>query len=79
MFSRFYLIVYFKNSLQWEVLFKTFLFISCLILKSNLYLYFLFPGEVIKINMWRMLLCEATATIMAKCFDILGINPVQRM
>ncbi|XP_013859525.1 arginine--tRNA ligase, cytoplasmic [Austrofundulus limnaeus] len=36
-------------------------------------------GEVIKINMWRMLLCEATATIMAKCFDILGINPVQRM
>uniref|UniRef100_A0A1A7Z4U5 Arginine--tRNA ligase, cytoplasmic n=1 Tax=Iconisemion striatum TaxID=60296 RepID=A0A1A7Z4U5_9TELE len=36
-------------------------------------------GEVLKINMWRMLLCEATATIMAKCFDILGINPVQRM
>ncbi|XP_017288225.1 arginine--tRNA ligase, cytoplasmic [Kryptolebias marmoratus] len=36
-------------------------------------------GEVIKVNMWRMLLCEATATIMAKGFDILGINPVQRM
>ncbi|XP_047234279.1 arginine--tRNA ligase, cytoplasmic [Girardinichthys multiradiatus] len=36
-------------------------------------------GEVIKINMWRMLLCEATAAIMAKSFDILGINPVQRM
>ncbi|MEQ2229006.1 Arginine--tRNA ligase, cytoplasmic [Ilyodon furcidens] len=36
-------------------------------------------GEVIKINMWRMLLCEATAVIMAKGFDILGINPVQRM
>lgn len=36
-------------------------------------------GEVVKVNMWRMLLCDATASIMAKCFDILGINPVQRM
>ncbi|KAM3600813.1 uncharacterized protein V6R79_002869 [Siganus canaliculatus] len=36
-------------------------------------------GEVVKVNMWRMLLCEATATVMAKCFDILGINPVERM
>ncbi|XP_068456876.1 arginine--tRNA ligase, cytoplasmic [Clinocottus analis] len=36
-------------------------------------------GEVVKVNMWRMLLCEATASIMAKCFDILGINPVGRM
>lgn len=36
-------------------------------------------GEVVKVNMWRMLLCEATAAIMAKGFDILGINPVQRM
>lgn len=36
-------------------------------------------GEVVKVNMWRMLLCEATAAIMAKCFDILGINPVGKM
>lgn len=36
-------------------------------------------GEVVKVNMWRMLLCEATATVMAKGFDILGINPVERM
>ncbi|KAL7853558.1 hypothetical protein AOLI_G00204020 [Acnodon oligacanthus] len=36
-------------------------------------------GEVVKVNMWRMLLCEATAVIMAKGFDILGLNPVQRM
>ncbi|XP_030649394.1 arginine--tRNA ligase, cytoplasmic [Chanos chanos] len=36
-------------------------------------------GEVVKVNMWRMLLCEATAAIMAKCFDILGITPVERM
>ncbi|XP_048853587.1 arginine--tRNA ligase, cytoplasmic [Brienomyrus brachyistius] len=36
-------------------------------------------GEVVKVNMWRMLLCEATAAVMAKGFDILGITPVQRM
>lgn len=36
-------------------------------------------GEVVKVNMWRMLLCEATAAIMAKGFDILGITPVARM
>ncbi|XP_051955371.1 arginine--tRNA ligase, cytoplasmic [Xyrauchen texanus] len=36
-------------------------------------------GEVVKVNMWRMLLCEATAAVMHKGFDILGINPVQRM
>uniref|UniRef100_G3WRU8 Arginine--tRNA ligase, cytoplasmic n=2 Tax=Sarcophilus harrisii TaxID=9305 RepID=G3WRU8_SARHA len=36
-------------------------------------------GEIVKVNMWRMLLCEATAAVMAKGFDILGIKPVQRM
>ncbi|MBZ3868886.1 Arginine--tRNA ligase, cytoplasmic [Sciurus carolinensis] len=36
-------------------------------------------GEVLKVNMWRMLLCEAVAAVMAKGFDILGIKPVQRM
>lgn len=36
-------------------------------------------GEVVKVNMWRMLLCEATAAIMEKGFEILGINPVHRM
>ncbi|MCJ8740536.1 hypothetical protein PDJAM_G00060100 [Pangasius djambal] len=36
-------------------------------------------GEVVKVNMWRMLLCEATAAVMAKGFDILGLTPVQRM
>ncbi|KAL7844639.1 hypothetical protein SRHO_G00231780 [Serrasalmus rhombeus] len=36
-------------------------------------------GEVVKVNMWRMLLCEATAVIMAKGFDLLGLSPVQRM
>ena len=36
-------------------------------------------GEVLKVNMWRMLLYEAVAAVMAKGFDILGIKPVQRM
>ena len=38
-----------------------------------------FAGQIVKVNMWRLLLCEATATVMAKGFDILGIKPVQRM
>lgn len=36
-------------------------------------------GEVTKINMGRMILCEVTASVLAKCFDILGIVPVQKM
>uniref|UniRef100_G3S4W2 Arginine--tRNA ligase, cytoplasmic n=1 Tax=Gorilla gorilla gorilla TaxID=9595 RepID=G3S4W2_GORGO len=36
-------------------------------------------GKILKVNMWRMLLCEAVAAVMAKGFDILGIKPVQRM
>uniref|UniRef100_A0ACB8EJM1 Uncharacterized protein n=1 Tax=Sphaerodactylus townsendi TaxID=933632 RepID=A0ACB8EJM1_9SAUR len=36
-------------------------------------------GKIVTVNMWRMLLCEATAAVMAKCFDILGIKPVQKM
>lgn len=37
------------------------------------------PGVVVKVNMWRMLLCEATASIMAQGFHILGIKPIDRM
>ncbi|XP_007520916.1 arginine--tRNA ligase, cytoplasmic [Erinaceus europaeus] len=36
-------------------------------------------GKVLKVNMWRLLLCEAAAAVMAKGFEILGIKPVQRM
>ncbi|XP_069826779.1 arginine--tRNA ligase, cytoplasmic isoform X2 [Dendropsophus ebraccatus] len=36
-------------------------------------------GQIVKVNMGRMLLCDATAAVMAKGFDILGIKPVQRM
>nr|XP_056718380.1 arginine--tRNA ligase, cytoplasmic [Euleptes europaea] len=36
-------------------------------------------GKIVNVNMCRMLLCEATAAVMAKGFDILGIKPVQKM
>ncbi|XP_063784302.1 arginine--tRNA ligase, cytoplasmic isoform X2 [Pseudophryne corroboree] len=36
-------------------------------------------GQIVKVNMARMLLCDATAAVMAKGFDILGLKPVQRM
>jgi arginyl-tRNA synthetase len=32
-----------------------------------------------KINMWRILLCEATATVLRTGFDILGLNCVEKM
>ena len=36
-------------------------------------------GSIVKINMGRMVLCEVTAKILAKCFDILGLVPVEKM
>merc|ERR1719219_3399086 len=36
-------------------------------------------GEIVKINMGRIILCEVTAKVLAQCFDILGITPVQKM
>lgn len=36
-------------------------------------------GEIIKINYSRLLLCEATASVLATCFNILGLKPVQKM
>lgn len=36
-------------------------------------------GEVVKVNMERVMLCDATAQILAKCFAILGLEPVTRM
>ncbi|XP_076244884.1 arginine--tRNA ligase-like protein isoform X2 [Calliopsis andreniformis] len=36
-------------------------------------------GEIMKINMGRILLSEATAIIMEQCFSILGLKPVARM
>merc|ERR1712020_276556 len=36
-------------------------------------------GEILKINMGRIVLCEMTAKVLAKCFDILGLTPVEKM
>ena len=36
-------------------------------------------GEIVKINMGRIILCEITAKVLAKCFDILGLTPVEKM
>ncbi|XP_065201317.1 arginine--tRNA ligase, cytoplasmic isoform X2 [Planococcus citri] len=36
-------------------------------------------GAIVKVHMDRILLCEATALVMEKCFDILGITTVTRM
>ncbi|XP_072040366.1 arginine--tRNA ligase, cytoplasmic-like [Amphiura filiformis] len=36
-------------------------------------------GEVVKVNMDRILLCEATAAVMSKGFSILGLKEVSKM
>lgn len=36
-------------------------------------------GQIVRINMDRMALCEASANVMAQCFDLLGLKPVQKM
>ncbi|XP_063955150.1 arginine--tRNA ligase, cytoplasmic-like [Lytechinus pictus] len=36
-------------------------------------------GEIESVDTGRLLLCEATAAIMAKGFDILGLHPVEKM
>jgi arginyl-tRNA synthetase len=36
-------------------------------------------GEIKKIHMGRLLLCEAVAIILERSFHILGLKPVERM
>ena len=36
-------------------------------------------GEIVKVNMSRLLLCEATAKVLDKSFYILGLEPVNKM
>lgn len=36
-------------------------------------------GKIVKINESRVLLCEATAAVMAKCFDILGLKTLNKI
>ena len=35
--------------------------------------------EIVKINKDRVILCEVTAMVLAKCFHILGLEPVEKM
>ncbi|XP_055624227.1 probable arginine--tRNA ligase, cytoplasmic [Toxorhynchites rutilus septentrionalis] len=46
---------------------------SCYCLEKNK------QGEIVKINAGRVLLCEATSRILGKCFDILGLKPLQKI
>jgi arginyl-tRNA synthetase len=36
-------------------------------------------GEIVKINSSRVLLCEATAAVMSKCFEILGLKTLEKI
>lgn len=36
-------------------------------------------GNVVKINMDRLALCEATASVMKQCFSLLGLKTVEKM
>lgn len=36
-------------------------------------------GEIVKVHMGRLLLTEATAIVLEKCFVLLGLKPVSRM
>ncbi|EZA54370.1 putative arginyl-tRNA synthetase, cytoplasmic [Ooceraea biroi] len=36
-------------------------------------------GEITKVNTGRILLAEATAMVLEKCFNLLGLKPVERM
>jgi len=36
-------------------------------------------GKIVKVNRGRILLCEATALLLGKCFDILGLKPVSKI
>lgn len=45
----------------------------------NSYFFFIIPGAIVKVNMSRLLLCEATANVIATGFHVLGINPLEKM
>jgi arginyl-tRNA synthetase len=36
-------------------------------------------GEIVKVNMGRIVLCDAVAQVFAKCFQILGLEAVSKM
>jgi hypothetical protein len=57
--------------------FVTYSFLQVLLLLINVYC--LFIGKIVKIHTSRLLLCEATANIIAAGFHILGIDPLEKM
>ncbi|XP_058120534.1 probable arginine--tRNA ligase, cytoplasmic isoform X2 [Anopheles coustani] len=46
---------------------------SCYCIKKNA------KGEIVEVNASRVLLCETTARILGKCFNILGLKPVHKI
>ncbi|XP_035791489.1 probable arginine--tRNA ligase, cytoplasmic [Anopheles albimanus] len=46
---------------------------SCYCIKKNK------EGKIVEIHESRVLLCEATSRILGRCFDILGLKPVDKM
>lgn len=36
-------------------------------------------GQIMNVNMSRLLLCEATAIVLDKCFYIVGLDPLLKM
>jgi len=40
---------------------------------------FLFKGGIKSVNMNRLVLCEATANVLAKCFHLLGLQTLEKM
>ena len=60
-------------------LFILFTFTAVLLVKCKEMCLLVVLGEVLKVNMSRLLLCEAAANIMKAGFSILAINTVDRM
>lgn len=49
------------------------------ILNAGIQKVYFFSGAIVKVNMSRLLLCEATANVIATGFHVLGINPLEKM
>ena len=66
-YERNYFLFCYKEHLS-VVMEYCFIFIKCYV-----------SGEVKKVHMGRLLLCEAVAMILERSFHILGLKPVERM
>lgn len=36
-------------------------------------------GKILSVNMSRLVLCESTANVLAKCFHLLGLKTIEKM